>query len=217
MLEINKEIKLVRAVGLTIRHCNIFLKRHIFKEKLYWKNKTFALDLPFPFVTEKSDFSDVEYFNDMKSLKLNTIIHFKQILMDHLVGVARNSKELGGNDILCKCCLFHSIYGTQGFPRIVVGLDCREHIQKIIGKEAELLVYLFCTSDRRQLYIEGNNILKKNEFLLKNFYTKEEVLVSHTIFLYLYSILILDDIDHYKYSVKNRQSLIDIINNIKVN
>src|SRR5260370_31802079 len=48
--------------------------------------------------------------------------------------------------------LLHSVYATDAFAHALVGPSDREAIRELIGAEAERLVFLFCSIDRRDLF-----------------------------------------------------------------
>lgn len=55
---------------------------------------------------------------------------------------------MGSSPQLALAGLFHSIYGAQGFEDFALPLDRREEISRLIGADAEKIVYLYCaTSD----------------------------------------------------------------------
>jgi hypothetical protein len=50
---------------------------------------------------------------------------------------------------VCRAGFLHSVYSTSFYPHALFGIDERNVIRRIIGDEAEELVFRFCTMDRR--------------------------------------------------------------------
>ncbi len=84
-----------------------------------------------------------------------TIEHFGRSLRDHLTGTARLLRDWAAQAHVCRAGLFHAIYGTATFPQASVESSQRALIRELIGDRAELLVYLFCTADRRRLLLDN--------------------------------------------------------------
>lgn len=94
-----------------------------------------------------SDFflDDREYNNDAIEFLRNRasdIPHSNTTLFNHLYGTYKILKSHGADDTTCLAGLYHSVYGTEFYNRL--SLD-REHVKEIIGKEAEDLVFRFCS------------------------------------------------------------------------
>jgi hypothetical protein len=69
----------------------------------------------------------------------------------HLKGVQSVLRYWGAPTHLTNAGLFHSIYGTEGFQGFSLPLSERPAIQKLIGKTAEKLCFIFCMVDRSTL------------------------------------------------------------------
>ena len=80
------------------------------------------------------------------------IEHSTRKLSDHLIGTHKLLESWTAPRETCLAGLFHSIYGTQYFKNQTGRLHERKNVQKIIGQQAELLVYLFCATDRREFF-----------------------------------------------------------------
>ena len=52
---------------------------------------------------------------------------------------------------VCLAGLFHSIYGTEGFQGLILGLEQRAEVAEIIGERAERCVFFNCIMDRDSL------------------------------------------------------------------
>lgn len=82
--------------------------------------------------------------------------HSGRTLRDHLCGTYRILKEWSEPQHVCLAGLFHSIYGTEYFMSTLT-LNERAQVEKMIGPEAEKLVYFFCMMSRRSLYENFSN------------------------------------------------------------
>ena len=80
------------------------------------------------------------------------IEHSTRKLSDHLIGTHHLLESWLASRETCLAGLFHSIYGTKYFKTQPVQLPERVKMQKLIGHQAELLVYLFCVTDRREFF-----------------------------------------------------------------
>jgi len=86
----------------------------------------------------------------------------------HLKGVQSVLRNWGSDEVLVNAGLFHSIYGTEGFQGYKLPLSKRADIRKLIGREAERLVWIFCMVDRStvddSLYVCEQQDTRKFEF-----------------------------------------------------
>src|SRR3954469_24054734 len=78
-------------------------------------------------------------------------------LFDHLVGTHTLLEWWGNSDDVCNAGLFHSIYGTNYFQRRPWPIKDRATIRELIGNTAELMVYLFATSNRPAVWFQWQN------------------------------------------------------------
>lgn len=88
----------------------------------------------------------------MRRFGTDEILHFGRPLTAHLIETARWLERWGSQPAIVAAGAFHSIYGTEEFRAKAVSLYRRPEIQRIIGEDAEVLVYLFCMADRRVLF-----------------------------------------------------------------
>ena len=72
-------------------------------------------------------------------------------LASHLLGVYSFLRLAKAPEYVCLAGLFHSIYGTE-FYDAGIKID-RTHVRNYIGKEAEVLVFLFCHLRDRDISI----------------------------------------------------------------
>ncbi|MGH9347919.1 MAG: DUF6817 domain-containing protein [Vicinamibacterales bacterium] len=78
--------------------------------------------------------------------------HSDATLRQHLLETYALLKDWGNPDEVCVAGLFHSIYGTQWYPVESAPMTERERIAGVIGKPAEELAFLFCATDRADLW-----------------------------------------------------------------
>lgn len=115
-------------------------------------------------------------FEALKGLGAGDFEHLNRTLITHLKGTRAILNSWGANSILCDFGLYHAAYGTDGFNERIVSLEQRVDIAILIGKEAEALVYLYCSCDRGYIFpklglsenIEFKDRFSGREFLLPN-------------------------------------------------
>jgi len=95
---------------------------------------------------------DKIYLEALNHFGADTIEHSTRTLSAHLIGTHNLLESWNAPRETCLGGLFHSIYGTKYLKNQVVSLPERKNVQKIIGQHAELLVYLFCVTDRREFF-----------------------------------------------------------------
>lgn len=72
------------------------------------------------------------------------LVHLQRVQEQLAVWGARPALQLAG---LC-----HAFYGTDGFPTALLPLDRRAELAAVIGAEAEAIVYLYASCDRKATY-----------------------------------------------------------------
>ena len=70
----------------------------------------------------------------------------------HLHGTERLLREWGNRETVCVAGLYHAVYGTDGIQGCLTGLDTRNAVARVIGVEAESLVYLYGACDRERFH-----------------------------------------------------------------
>jgi hypothetical protein len=80
----------------------------------------------------------------LDAIGLADVQHTHDDLQSHLVGTHAMLVRWQMPAPVRRAGLFHSIYGTEGFPRASVPLSRRDEIRGLIGKPAEQLVYRYC-------------------------------------------------------------------------
>jgi uncharacterized protein DUF6817 len=77
------------------------------------------------------------------------ISHSGTTLLVHLVNTRNLLNRWGARPALCDAGLYHSVYGTGEFGTGIAQWDERSMIRRLIGREAERLVFLFCRLSRK--------------------------------------------------------------------
>ncbi|MFE1247145.1 DUF6817 domain-containing protein [Streptomyces sp. NPDC058766] len=77
------------------------------------------------------------------------IAHPGGTLLAHLRRVQDRLAAWGARPALRLAGLCHAFYGTDGFPDALLPLDRRAELAAAVGTEAEALVYLYASCDRR--------------------------------------------------------------------
>jgi Rps23 Pro-64 3,4-dihydroxylase Tpa1-like proline 4-hydroxylase len=81
--------------------------------------------------------------------KCHQILHSKSNFLEHLINTFNLLKKWKQHDDLCFAGMFHNIYGNKYFnPNLNVN---REDIKKLIGENAEELVFKFVNTDREKI------------------------------------------------------------------
>jgi hypothetical protein len=85
--------------------------------------------------------------------------HTASTFHSHLMATGDLIASCGASWNVCLAGYFHSAYGTEGTPGLVVPFTFRERdkLQELIGAAAELLVYLFCCCDDRMSILRQVN------------------------------------------------------------
>ncbi|CAM5452589.1 DUF6817 domain-containing protein [Streptomyces purpurascens] len=73
-------------------------------------------------------------------------------LVAHLQRVQGRLAVWGARPALRLAGLCHAFYGTDGFPTALLSPDSRTELAGVIGAEAEAIVYLYASCDRKATY-----------------------------------------------------------------
>ncbi|ANW23123.1 hypothetical protein BA953_02300 [Vibrio coralliilyticus] len=92
------------------------------------------------------------HFERLKFLGAGDFQHLNGSLESHLVGTESLLAKWHASDTVRSAGLFHAAYGTAGFDESMVSLEMRSEIAAVIGREAEALVYLYCSCDRDYVF-----------------------------------------------------------------
>jgi hypothetical protein len=88
----------------------------------------------------------------LRALGAGAFPHVNGTLERHLHGTERLLREWGNREAVCIAGLYHAVYGTDGIEGCLTGLDAREAVARVIGVEAESLVYLYGACDRERFH-----------------------------------------------------------------
>ena len=88
-------------------------------------------------------------------LRTDRVPHSGRTLRDHLLGTWQILRQWDCEEVVCNAGLFHSIYGTNAFGFGRLSRDDRSLVTRMIGAQAEQLVYLFCVSHRPDAFLEA--------------------------------------------------------------
>lgn len=80
----------------------------------------------------------------LNEIGLSDVQHTHDDLLSHLLGVYHLLRQWQCPEHVALAGLFHSLYGTEGFPRQSVPLSKRDEVKALIGERAEGLVYAYC-------------------------------------------------------------------------
>lgn len=73
---------------------------------------------------------------------------------DHLSRVGDMLTAWGLDDTTVNAGLCHSLYSTEAFDKVILGLNQRSELRAVIGSEAEELVFHFCSMKRDTLQLK---------------------------------------------------------------
>ena len=79
--------------------------------------------------------------------------HSGRSLYNHLCGTEKVLKSWGCTQKVISAGLFHSIYGTNAYRFSTLDASNRDALMKLIGEDAELLVYLFSICNRPRCFL----------------------------------------------------------------
>lgn len=105
--------------------------------------------------------------NHLVTLGAEKIEHVNSDLLQHLTETYKLLLLWENDEHITSAGLYHSIYGTSGFPIQLVSLERRKEMAAIIGEKAEALLYLYGACDRSFTYpkfLEGETKFYKDRF-----------------------------------------------------
>jgi hypothetical protein len=91
-------------------------------------------------------------FAELQALGAGEFEHLNGSLAAHLHGTESLLREWSASEAVCVAGLYHAVYGTDGYNPALVGVDMRERIAMLLGREAEELAYLYGACNRRAYY-----------------------------------------------------------------
>jgi hypothetical protein len=112
----------------------------------------------------------------LENVGLADVMHTHADLLSHLVGVYKLLERWEMPGFVCRAMLFHSIYGTEGFPHQSLLLSKREQLSDLIGGPAEKLTYTYCamTYDSLQASVNDGSTELIDRFLQERMELSEE-------------------------------------------
>ena len=126
----------------------------------------------------------INCINYLISKKTNDVPHYNKNLFQHLVNIYNKLRSWDCNEDICYAGLFHSIYGNEIFS-VKTETD-RQVIEKLIGKKAESLVYLY-NKDRYQnkdlkIISLANELDHYYIYTIDNYFDNEDILKNYLYF-----------------------------------
>ncbi|MFD4941420.1 DUF6817 domain-containing protein [Streptomyces sp. NPDC058239] len=88
----------------------------------------------------------------LREFGAESIAHPGGTLLAHLQRVQARLAMWKARPALQLAGLCHAFYGTDGFPAALLPLDRRKDLAAVIGDEAEAIVYLYASCDRKATY-----------------------------------------------------------------
>ena len=88
----------------------------------------------------------------LRRLGAEDIAHPGGTLLSHLQRVRARLAAWNARPALQLAGLCHAFYGTDGFATALLPLDRRDDLAAVIGVEAEAVVYLYASCDRKATY-----------------------------------------------------------------
>ncbi|MGC4059730.1 MAG: hypothetical protein QM749_02235 [Aquabacterium sp.] len=95
---------------------------------------------------------DEPLFAQLQALGAGEFQHLNGSLATHLHGTEALLRQWGARPALCRAGLYHAVYGTDGYQPALLDVAHRQHIQSLLGEEAEGLAYLYGAADRGRFY-----------------------------------------------------------------
>lgn len=119
----------------------------------------------------------MEKFEYLQQLDTESTKHSGRTLWTHLTGVYDLLVSWNCHPHVCDAGLYHSVYGTTYFKKQTVSLEDRDKVKLIIGNDAELLAYLFCTTDHPRFYnfAQMENTRLRDELVLIDYANMKEM------------------------------------------
>jgi hypothetical protein len=96
--------------------------------------------------------TDAILFRQLADLGAGDFRHLNGSLEQHFLGVREMLVSWGADETLTRAGLFHAAYGTAGFTPVMISLDRRGDISRLIGSDAEEIVYTYCACDRESVW-----------------------------------------------------------------
>ncbi len=85
------------------------------------------------------------------------LAHSGHTFMDHLLGTRALLVHWEAGPEICDAGLFHAVYGTEFFGKVIVDQSDRVIVRDLIGEKAERLAWLFCCMQRERFVLEASH------------------------------------------------------------
>ena len=131
-------------------------------------------------------------FQKLIELGAGEFEHVDGSLIAHLEGTRCLLKGWGASIELQDAGLYHAAYGTSAFEPSLLDMTAREQVQRIIGSEAENIVYHYCACDRNVFFAQFGQV-NKPEFC--NRLTKQKTPLSLILLQQLCELTAANEID----------------------
>jgi len=131
---------------------------------------------------------NVTYEDKIRLLKkqgAESIEHSGRTLLDHLVGTHNLLKQWHRREPVCDAGLFHSVYGTEHFPKTTMAASLRLLVKSLIGEDAERLVWIFGALERESF---DRNIPRRDGYFVTDRTNGQKISLSSTEWLDLVDI-----------------------------
>jgi len=138
-----------------------------------------------------------EKFKMLKSLGAGEFTHLNGTLIEHLEGTQNLLNSWGADPFLCDAGLFHAVYSTDGYADTLSSLTYRDKIAKVIGVEAERVVYDYCACDRDFVWPQ---IGHKDVVIFRDRFTKQERVLSSLELFYFCELTVANELEIAKHS-----------------
>lgn len=99
-----------------------------------------------------------EQFRQLIELGAGEFEHADGLLIAHLEGTRCLLKEWNASETLQQAGLYHAAYGTSAFTSEQFDLSKRQDVARIIGSEAEHIVYHYCACDRDSFFAQFGQV-----------------------------------------------------------
>jgi hypothetical protein len=99
-----------------------------------------------------------EKFRQLIELGAGEFEHVDGSLIAHLESTRCLLKAWNASDVLQDAGLYHAAYGTSAFVQHLFELSQREEVAKVIGSDAENIVYHYCACDRDVFFAQFGEV-----------------------------------------------------------
>jgi (p)ppGpp synthase/HD superfamily hydrolase len=95
----------------------------------------------------------------LRKYNAHQIAHSRSTLLAHLKGTYLLLREWGNDEDTCAAGLFHSVYGTHNFPKVII--KDRSEVRAMIGEKAEHHVWLLSSIDGCNMEIHNDDTIRR--------------------------------------------------------